>query len=466
MTPASSVKTESDESYVSEASSSNIQFNEVVGSEAVSFNSVFHNTGSNTDEFGSSLADEGHIQNLKYTMEKEALASKNILACPHPKPELFKLCSKSLTSMNSPFTSLVQDVNFYHPTSPLLRKLVFCQATIESSDILEIVSSVTTTGFATALSLEYSNIEIQNKACVDYKKHEKILLTHKIAKSIANNSAIWLSCGFEHCALITCEGKVMTWGYGSSGCLGHGNTNSYGFPKIVSTLSFENFKYIECGGYHTLAINESSELYMWGRGDVNQLGLSHRQLSKDEYGCVALQPVKLDYFTKKIKGGACGEAHTLIVDEDGNVFSFGWGEDGQLGISNTEGAKYNGITKIEFFFESSVIKVAAGQIFSACLTEKGDIFVWGNGEKGQFGRAIETEFISTPQKIGISNVIDIVCGESCVICVTEAGCVYGWGLGKAGYFSSQIQNFMFGSDLICFTPKLLGEADIIHHYML
>ena len=421
-----------------------------------------------SEEFCSSLPEEGPVQTIKWTMEFEESASKNILSSYHYKPELIKLSPKSLGSMNSPYTSLVQEVSSYHPTSPILRKLIFCQVIADSSDSLEIVSSVATTGFSTALCLEYSNIDIQNKASVDYKRAYKILINNSIAKAIAKNKAIWLSCGFEHCALVTCEGKVMTWGYGASGCLGHGDTNSYGFPKLIKSISGETCKYIECGGYHTLAITENCEVFMWGRGDVHQLGLPYRQLCKDEHGHVALRPTKLDFLKKKIKGGACGEAHTLILDEDGAIFAFGWGEDGQLGISanNFEEGKSKGITQINFSFGSNVIKVAAGHTFSVCLTEFGEIFVWGNGEKGQFAREIESEFLFIPQKIEIGKVIDVVCGESSVICATENGYVYGWGLGKAGYFSIQSQNFSVGSELVCFSPKLLGEADIIHHYLL
>lgn len=416
-----------------------------------------------------SLAEEGSIQTIKCTLEVEALASKNIMGSHHIKPELVKLPPKSLTSMNSPYTSLVQEISYYHPTSPILRKLVFCHPSNDSQDVLEIIASVCTTGFSTALVLEYSNVEIQNKACVDYKKNDRLLLTNKIARALSNNGAIWFSCGFEHCAIVTNDGKIMTWGYGASGCLGHGDTNSCGFPKIIQSVTTEVFRYIECGGYHTLAISDASEIYMWGRGDVHQLGIPHRQLCKDEHGYVALKPLKLDCFTKKIKGGACGEAHTLVLDEEGSIYAFGWGEDGQLGVipAEVEGIKYKGITQVDFSFKSAVVKVAAGHIFSACLTDQGEVYVWGNGDKGQFGKEIDNDFICNPQKIDIEgNVLDIVCGESRVICVTDQGVVYGWGLGRAGYFSSQSQNFATGSELVCYSPKILGEADIIHHLMI
>jgi alpha-tubulin suppressor-like RCC1 family protein len=50
-------------------------------------------------------------------------------------------------------------------------------------------------------------------------------------------------------------------------------------------------------------------------------------------GFVALRPMKIRKFnTGSAKAIAVGEAHTLVLDIKGNVYSFGWAEDGQLGL--------------------------------------------------------------------------------------------------------------------------------------
>jgi alpha-tubulin suppressor-like RCC1 family protein len=65
-------------------------------------------------------------------------------------------------------------------------------------------------------------------------------------------------------------GTVASWGYGASGCLGHGNRISYTSPKIINCGAIESkfINYIECGGYHNGAITSEGELVMWGRSDV------------------------------------------------------------------------------------------------------------------------------------------------------------------------------------------------------
>ena len=90
-----------------------------------------------------------------------------------------------------------------------------------------------------------------------------------VASCLVENKAVWMSCGFEHCAIITSTGLVMTWGFGASGALGHGNTLSYTEPKIVDELANHCMAYIECGAYHNAAVTVDGDVFTWGRGDVN-----------------------------------------------------------------------------------------------------------------------------------------------------------------------------------------------------
>lgn len=82
--------------------------------------------------------------------------------------------------------------------------------------------------------------------------------------------------------------------------------------------------YLECGGYHTVALTNKGELFSWGRGDVYQLGIPFKHLCKDETGHLSLMPQRIEYFIGKIiKSIACGEAHTLALDIYGRVYAFG-----------------------------------------------------------------------------------------------------------------------------------------------
>jgi alpha-tubulin suppressor-like RCC1 family protein len=283
-----------------------------------------------------------------------------------------------------------------------------------------------------------------------------------------SNPVQWLSCGFEHCAVVTVEGEVFTWGYGGSGALGHGNTLSYATPTRVQALAGQGIAYLECGGYHNAAFNTAGKLWVWGRGDVNQLGVSFKKLIHDELGYLALSPLELEEFSRwrrSVHGVACGEAHTLVLDSAGSVYAFGWAEDGQLGLPDTAISEGMMTTKIERIDGiPKAVKVTAGSLFSAILTETGNVYSWGNGEQGQLGQG--SKVLRRPRpfqltSISAETIVDLVCGENYALAVSQEGKVFGWGQGIAGAFEGG--QFTKGSELVCYVPRELAEVDVAQH---
>ena len=96
------------------------------------------------------------------------------------------------------------------------------------------------------------------------------LLTDNILRSFAVSQVIQVSCGFEHCLALTASGCVVSWGYGASGSLGHGDYVSYTQPKLITAggLNTKKVAYATCGGYHNACITDEGKLFTWGRGDV------------------------------------------------------------------------------------------------------------------------------------------------------------------------------------------------------
>ncbi|CAG9310177.1 unnamed protein product [Blepharisma stoltei] len=374
------------------------------------------------------------------------------------------------------------DFEYQDMNSPILQKIVVCEESVDSGSdtrknnkelkVISIQFSVAACGFSTVPTLEFSNYEGKSRALIYLEDQNSLLNTlfsAKILREFGHNPVKWISCGFEHCAAVSRDGKVFTWGYGSSGCLGHGDTNSYTTPTLINSLFQENISYLECGGYHNVALSEIGQVWVWGRNDVHQLGISLSRMAKDEIGHVALIPMKIREL-KKCKGIACGQAHTLVLDSNGKLNVFGWAEDGQLGISASdlkEGVMTTAIKELKIP-NKKPIKVSAGSIYSACLTESGEIYVWGNGEQGQLGLGINVKGVSFPtliNSLGNEMIIDIQCGESHMICLAKSGKVYGWGQGIVGDFGSDL-SFPRGSDMTCSVPRVLNSVDIAHRYIV
>ena len=67
------------------------------------------------------------------------------------------------------------------------------------------------------------------------------------------------------------HGQVYTWGGGSRGQLGHGTLTSEETPRLVMALDGLRIIKIAAGGWHSAAISESHDLYMFGWNESGQL---------------------------------------------------------------------------------------------------------------------------------------------------------------------------------------------------
>lgn len=410
--------------------------------------------------------------------ETQVKANKPSCDMQQVKPKLLGDSTIFFTTMNESML-LTADVSDGH--SPLCKKLIVCEevrrsVAVESRETvgkrMEVAAALACAGCKTCVGLEFSNVEGKSRAVVDYAAAEEQLpvrlLTPSILRFFMSNPVQWISCGFEHCAVVTVEGEVFTWGYGGSGALGHGNTLSYATPTRVQALAAQGIAYLECGGYHNAAFNTAGKLWMWGRGDVNQLGVSFKKLIHDEFGCLALSPIEVEEFSRwrrSVQGVACGEAHTLVLDSAGSVYAFGWAEDGQLGLPDSaisEGKMTTKVERIEGI--PKAVKVAAGSLFSLILTDTGNVYSWGNGEQGQLGqgsKALRRPRPSQLPSISSETIVDVVCGENYALAMSQEGTVYGWGRGLAGVFEGG--QFMKGSELVCYVPRELAEVEITQH---
>jgi alpha-tubulin suppressor-like RCC1 family protein len=79
-------------------------------------------------------------------------------------------------------------------------------------------------------------------------------LNHVVVKHVA--------AGGYHSMVLTRDGDVFTWGWGSHGQLGHGNTGDQLVPKRVEGLT--NVTDIAAGDYHGTAVGEGGAVYTWG----------------------------------------------------------------------------------------------------------------------------------------------------------------------------------------------------------
>lgn len=79
---------------------------------------------------------------------------------------------------------------------------------------------------------------------------------------------------------------------------------------------------------------------------------------------------------------ACGLHHTVVLSSDGDVFTFGSNQYGQLGTGDL--LPYSGPVQVKL--NSFIVQVAAGSNHTVLLSSRGVVYTFGNHARGQLGR--------------------------------------------------------------------------------
>lgn len=86
-----------------------------------------------------------------------------------------------------------------------------------------------------------------------------------------------------------------------------------------------------------------------------------------------------------VRAVACGEQHSVAITDDGEVYSTGANDFGQLGLGQKK--PVGSFTRITGLFPKKARAVACGNMHTAVLCETGEVFTWGRGEWDQLGNS-------------------------------------------------------------------------------
>ncbi|GFP91599.1 ultraviolet-b receptor uvr8 [Phtheirospermum japonicum] len=216
-----------------------------------------------------------------------------------------------------------------------------------------------------------------------------------------------LSCGGAHAIAVISGGRVLTWGRGSSGQLGHGEMVNSLQPKFVK--AFEGFvvTYVAAGWNHSGFISDSGAIFTCGDGSFGQLG--HGDYKSQ------CSPQEVSYFgSKQVEQVACGMRHSLVLlrgNVENQVYGFGSGKRGQLGIS-TDKVKSTSLPQITMGLTNlKIVNISANGDHSAALSGEGKLFMLGGNRHGALGDSQKTSSMNN---------------------VSENGSIMTWGWGEHG----------------------------------
>lgn len=191
-----------------------------------------------------------------------------------------------------------------------------------------------------------------------------------------------IHCGEDHVVLQDAAGKLWSWGRGETGQLGLSEKRHAAFPKVIKTLEpqmlGQRSRVIDysCGSNFCAAVTDGGQLYTWGGNASGQLGQGDAKSGEFPRVVVAMH-------RKHVHQVACGGAHTIVLTTARDVFTWGRNTHGQLGLG--AGRKCTSGPRRRVMGGLDVKQIAAGENHSAVLTSSGDIYTWGRGDYGQLG---------------------------------------------------------------------------------
>lgn len=216
----------------------------------------------------------------------------------------------------------------------------------------------------------------------DNRKDLTFLLTDSNIKQIC--------CGFYNSLILKSSGELLVFGEDQFGQIGLGNDNDYVYVNIPTILYIpKEIKEIICGGFHTMILLMTNELYVFGENHSGQLGLGDNQKR--------FTPVLL-IIDHEIKQISCGRWHSMILKLNGELLVFGSNRSGQLGLDDHTSKN------IPTFLmkDRGIRQIVCGDVHSIIYKYNGDIFFFDSGNNIKYGKNKSTHLITNEELIMIN----------------------------------------------------------------
>ncbi|XP_007935574.1 serine/threonine-protein kinase Nek8 [Orycteropus afer afer] len=218
-----------------------------------------------------------------------------------------------------------------------------------------------------------------------------------------------VACGDLFTACLTDRGIIMTFGSGSNGCLGHGSLTDISQPTIVEALLGYEMVQVACGASHVLALSTERELFAWGRGDGGRLGLGTRE----SHSCPQQVPMPPGQEAQQI---VCGIDSSMVLTVPGRALACGSNRFNKLGLDHLslgeEPAPHQQVEEALSFIPlgsapldlEPLLSVDLGTAHSAAVTASGDCYTFGSNQHGQLGTSAHRSSRAPCQVQGLQDI--------------------------------------------------------------
>jgi len=263
-----------------------------------------------------------------------------------------------------------------------------------------------------------------------------------------------VSAGTNHVLALRDNGELYAWGGNANGRLGIGGTVSQSAPVHVPTagISGSEWTTISAGGTHSLALRDNGELYVWGGNAQGRLGLGDTNQRTT--------PVQLP--TAGISGSewttiSAGDAHTLAIRDSGELYVWGNGANGRLGLNDPTQRTTPVQLPTAGISGSEWIVASGGNAHTLAIRDDGSMWAWGNNSAGRLGLGDSIQR-NVPYEVLTTNVsggewVAVSAGNTNTIALRDSGELYVWGANAQGQLG-------LGDNVTRTSPTVVPTTDI------
>lgn len=290
------------------------------------------------------------------------------------------------------------------------------------------------------------------------KTSSDIMKTPTINSSLSDYSDIEIYPSDGFCLAII-GGQIYGWGRNSASRLLDCSSKTVEPTPIAESIT--DAVKLAVGNNHVLALTSGGLVYVWGANSTGQLGLNYSVNTISEPETLEIYNKKSELQADSFSDIAAAENHSLVIDSSGKLWVFGSNADGQLGTTssriktpvsvkddiakvyagatacgvitdeskllmsgkNSYGALGDGTVRDKTSFYDVTYKyaeeVSIGDGFAGCIDSYGDLYCWGNNSCGQTGIGTGGADVKPSVVIKDAAVITMVQADSVSLNKTE-----------------------------------------------
>ncbi len=227
--------------------------------------------------------------------------------------------------------------------------------------------------------------------------------------------------------LLADDGAVFSFGWNGDGRTGQG-TNSgntlVATPIDTTNLAGSAITQVAAGDSHGLLLSDDGTVFSFGGNDATGQGTNLGST------LVATPIDTTNLAGRTITQVAAGDDTSLLLTDDGTVFAFGVNETGQAGLGTSLGSLIATPIDTSNLAGKTITQVAAGRFHSLLLAEDGTVFSFGHNEYAGQGTDSGDTRVATP--IDTTNlsgklITQIAAGYRLSLLLADDGTVFSFG---------------------------------------